>query len=88
MSSTALSKMSRKSCSGGLGNVTFDIHMFPLMPGSFKLDRCCFEIGVGLGWFRMARMVWIVSSVLKSHFDEFGDNQRQCHSADLSRKGT
>lgn len=68
--------------------MTFDIHIFPLIPGSFKLDRCCFDIGTGLGWSRMARKVWIVSSVLKSHFDEFGDSQRQCHSADLSRKGT
>lgn len=76
------------SSSSGLGNVTFDIHIFPLMPGSFILNRCCFEIGVGVGESRRERINRIVSAVLRSHFVDVGESQRECHSAVFSRKGT
>lgn len=88
MPSTALTRISRTSISSGLGNVTFDIHRFPLMPGSFKLNLCCFEIGVGVGESRRARMRRMVSSVLRSHLVDVGERRRECHSAVLSRKGT
>ncbi len=88
MSSTALTRTSRKSFSSGLGNVTFDIHMFPLMPGSFMLNRCCFETGIGVGESRRALIKRIVSSVFRSHFADVGESQRECHSAVLRRSGT
>lgn len=87
-SSTAFSSSFRTSSVPGDGNVTLLTHILPLMPGSFKDALCCLERGVGSGESRMDLSILIINSVLRSHFDDVGESQSECHTAVLNRKGT
>ncbi len=87
-SSTALSSSFRTSSVSGDGNVALLTHILPLMPGSFKDAFCCLERGVGSGESRMDLSILIINSVLRSHFDDVGESQSECHTAVLNRKGT
>lgn len=52
--------------------MTFEIHRGPLIPGSLRELRCCFEIGDGLGLSNRERINVTMSSVFKSHLLAFG----------------
>ena len=76
------------SDSGGVGRAIFDIHMAPLIPGSFSVNRCCLRTGVGLSPLINERRKVIVSSVRRSHFVEVGESQSEWYTADLRKDGS
>lgn len=88
ISSTAFASSVRTSSPPGDGNVALLIHILPLIPGSFKEAFCCLERGVGCGESSMDLSILIINSVLRSHLDDVGESQRECHTAVFNKKGT
>lgn len=77
----------RMSSSSGAGSVTFDIHILPLMTGARKDSSCSLDIEAVLCDSNRRRSL-TTSSVRRSHLVDVGDSPKECHSADLMRKGT
>ena len=68
--------------------LTLEIQILPFIPGSFKLQACCFEIGVGDGEFMKERINLTMSSVLRSTLVEVGESHKVCAKAVVKIKGT
>ena len=76
------------SSSGGCASAVFEIHMGPLMPGSLRLRCCCLEIGSGVGEEMKWRISLMMTSVLRSHFDDVEERPKVCDAAVCMMKGT
>ena len=86
-SSMTLINVVRMSSSSGIGIVTFDIHILPLMTGPRKDSICSLDTETGLSCDSNRRTNPTTSSVRRSHLADVGDSPKVCHSADLMRKG-